>query len=60
MDRKLEQDLFHFCRVYQNNVEEELKENFPANIADSVLEKLNKEFVLFEASLFNRLRQDLG
>lgn len=60
MDARLKQSLFHFCRVYQNNVDEILHEQLPTDVANLLNEKLDEQFAAFEESLFNRLAEDLG
>jgi len=59
MDNSLRNDLERFCRVYQGNIADILKENLPRGEAEKLGEKLDEEFDLFRESLFNRLRETL-
>lgn len=59
MNSSLRNDLERFCRVYQGNIADILKENLPRAEAEKLGEKLDEEFDLFRESLFNCLREKL-
>lgn len=58
MNTALEQSIENFCRIYQNNMEQILRERLPADTAEDLCEELNDEFRLFRQSLFNRLHEE--
>lgn len=57
MDVLLKDDLERFCRVYQNNTSEILNKILPLPMSQLVQKQLEDEFLLFRASLFNRLEE---
>ena len=57
MDILLKDDLERFCCVYQNNTSEILNKILPLPMSQLVQKQLEDEFLLFRASLFNRLEE---